>query len=116
MTRLVNSRAPCVRKQIPETHVWNWRRRPRRLVSACGVISGLLFPSVLYYVQVTLTQSLESDYTKSTPRQTKDIVGGVASPDTCVYCQAGVREGTYERVRGRDDGVLWLKQGGGGNL
>lgn len=110
MTRLVNSRLPRVRKQIPETHVWNRRRRPRRLVSACGVISGLLFPSVLYYVQGTLTPSLESDYTK------KDAVRGVASPETCVYYQAGVREGTYVRVRGRDDGVSWLKQGGRGNL
>lgn len=63
----------------------------------------------------TLAQNLESDYTKSTPQKTEDAVRGVASPDTCVYYQAGVREGTYVRVRGRVDGVSRLKQGGWGN-
>lgn len=87
LTWLVNS-------QIPEIHVWKRWRRPRRLVSACGVISGLLFPSVLYYVQGTLTQSLESDYTKSTPPKTKDEVHVVVSPDSCVYCQGAHEEGT----------------------
>lgn len=42
---------------------------------------------------------------RATPRQTKEAVRGVASPETCVYYQAGVRGGTYVQVRGRDDGV-----------